>query len=457
MVTYSLIALSLILLVRMLPGSGYSPGHVWGYTWAFAWACQAFLGAGFLLDSNIVVLVASGNVAFILAAYIASSRQIVDGSESSASRQRQEFQYASTIRSVIGMVLLLAAFITLDFGLRKLGHLGIKSVFAGSFTDFATSLRDTKASVAFFATPPEITASATLMTCVAVLAGIESALPRSRAAMALIGGTLVLAFITSAGTGVRNYLFVAILVLISAHLAAKIYLNGASYKPSGRAFIVGGAMVLGFLAWVVVVQSARRGDYSFEQVAATLDYLRAWFAGYVPALSQWTATLDLYGNLADNSIPAANLLRGILGPLGLASGEGFDTTTATVDIGNGATSNAMTVFRWLLPDFGFAGSLLACAVAGLVSQTVYQRVLAGSTFFLVPLAASYAVIIYSFNGWFFTYGSRLLGVALALIIVVLSQKLRTRVAELPPTASDRTCAPDKFETAKGEERSPSQH
>ena len=429
MVLYFMIALGLVLLVRTLLGRGYSPGHVWGYTWAFAWGCQALLGGGYLLDSNTVILVSSCNVAFILAAYIASAPKVNDSTKIGAAVQHQPFLDATRLRSTIGLILVAVGIVALDLGLKQLRHPGIVGVFGGSFTDFATSLRDTKSSLNV-AAPLEFTVSTALMNCAAVLAGIQSALPRSRVGIGLIAGTIGLAFMQSAGTGVRSYLLMAILILISSHLATKLYMNGVAFRFRARALMTSGALVFAFLVWVVIVQSARRGDFSFAQVAATLDYLRAWFAGYIPALSQWTATFDLYGSPSDNPLPAENLLRGVLGPLGFVSGEGIDSVTAAVDIGSGAFSNAMTVFRPLLSDFGFAGSIVACAIAGLLSQTAYRRVSSGSVALLVPLIACYAAIIYSFNGWFFAYGSRLVGVALALVIVVTCHRLRGRAAKL---------------------------
>ncbi|MBB3042242.1 O-antigen polymerase [Nocardioides soli] len=410
-------AVALVAFATLVLPAKYTPGHVWSYAWAFAWACQAVLGTGYLLDWGTAVFVAACNLAFLFAAYLAvPAVSRVPGS--SPTGRVVNLGTGSRARLVTCVACLMLAVLSLQIGLRQIGHPGLNSMLGGSYSQFSDSLRVTKSNFSVngvWVTPTAITVSATLLVAASVLAGLEVAVARNEArwrARLQMGAVLVLAFVTSASTGVRSYLLITIFMVLGTYLATKVFVVGVGFSVSGRAAAGGAAAVAGFLVWVVVVQSARRGDMSFERVGATLDYLRAWFAGYMPALSQWSADVDPSGGGFGE-----NLSRGVLVPLGLARGEGFGEQVEAVAIGDGGMSNAMTVFRVLLLDFGFPGALIACVVAGFVSQRVYLRVVAGSIGWVVPLAAVYAAALYSFNGWFFAYGSRIGGVVLAAVVM----------------------------------------
>jgi len=440
-VIYAAISASLILLAHGILPRGYTPGHVWAYAWAFAWACQAILGAGYLLDMGTVAFVTACNFAFILAAYIASAGRAHEPAENIVSCRRQELEVASKIRSTACIASIVLGLIALNSGLKEMGNQGLVWLFSGSLADFQTSLVETKTSFANereWVTPAAISVALVFLTCAAILSGIESAIARRerrRVAGVLLVGLAAFAFIASAGTGVRGYLLVTGLFFCASYLAAKIFVLGGAFRIPGCAYVVGIVTAFVFLIWVVVVQSARRGDFSFGQVGETLDYLRLWFAGYLPALSQWSSGADLHGG----GVPGMHLLAGVLSNLGIGQGEGFTEKISQAEIGDGVTSNAMTVFRVLLVDFGYPGSLVACVVAGFISQQVYLRVLRGSAWAIVPLAAIYAAALYSFNYWLFARGSRIGGVVLAFIIVVVSTRLRSAVPRRPSVASpDRT-------------------
>ncbi len=394
---------------------------VWAYAWAFAWGCQAVLGSGFLLDNGTVAFVATCNFVFIVGAFSASAISDRLPAEATLSDRQKKLEATSRIRSVACIASVLLGLMALTFGLKEIGHPGLSSLFSGSFVQFGTSLVETKSSLnidGVWVTPTAITVASAFLTCASVLSGVECALAHRgwwKVPSALVVAVLTFAFITSATTGIRNHLLVSILIFATACLAAKVLTTGGRVRISGRAYVIGAVVGGVFLAWVVIVQSARRGDFSFARVGATLDFLRSWFAGYLPALAQWSSDTD-----PQAGIPGLNLLRGILTPLGVVEGEGFSEQIPVVSIGNGATSNAMTIFRVLLLDFGYVGSIVVCAVAGFISQRVYTRVVNGSINSIVLLAAVYAAAFYSINYWFFAYGSRIGGVVLAFVVIAYS-------------------------------------
>ncbi|MGV0579277.1 O-antigen polymerase [Mycolicibacterium elephantis] len=434
---YGAIAVGLILIAHSVLPRGYSPGHVWAYAWGFAWICQAILGAGYLLDVRTVVFVSLGNLVFILGAYIGSSGTGPLPTEPPTRDRSQELELSSGIRGAACVACVLLGLVALNSGLKQVGNRGLAGIFSGSFIDFGTSLVETKASFTdegVYVTPAGITIALVFLTTAAVLAGMECALVRRErwnAAITLVLIVSIFGFITSAGTGVRGYLLTALLLLISAYLATKIFVAGLLFKIPFRAYFIGFIAAAVFLIWVVVVQSVRRGDFSFTRISATLDYLRAWFAGYLPALSQWSYEADLHGGVYHGPVPGVNLLAGVLGNLGVVEGQGITQQVTPVAIGEGSTSNAMTIFRVLLLDFGYPGTLIVCAIAGYVSQRIYLRVLGGAIWAIVPLTAIYAITLYSFDYWFFARGSRIAGVVLAFVVVMVSARIQNRMRCMP--------------------------
>lgn len=436
---YLFLAASLVFVARILLAPGYSPAHLWAYTWALAWGLQAVFGFGYQLDLSTVLFVAVCNFVFIGAAAIATSNDGQNLTEAVKAERRSDLFPGSRLRFLAGVASVALGLVALSLGLRKLGRSGVRGIFNGSFNEFASSLVETKASFAderVWVTPPEISAALLLLTCAAILAGIEAGLvvaERRRSTIALCVAVAAFAFMASAGTGVRGHFLTTAILFTVSYLAAKSFINGQSYKLPTKFFMAGLLLVSSFLIWAVVVQSARLRDLSFSQLGATLDHLRAWFAGYLPALSQWSAETDLPGRVFSGEVPV--LAAGALGPLGVGQGEAFTEKVGLAEIGDGATTNAMTLFRVLLLDFGYAGTLVACAVAGFVAQRIYIKVVSGATWAIVPLVGLYASVLWSFNYWFFARGSRVSGLLLALIVVLVSMWLSR-----PARSADRDSA-----------------
>jgi oligosaccharide repeat unit polymerase len=436
MIAYLALAAALVLSAGLLPDRGFTPARVWAYTWAVAWVCQALLGSKFWLDGYTAVFVGVCNFAFIAGALIASHPSDRKPRSVALDTARWDrLEESSNIRLLVGAACVLVGLIALNIGLKNIGHPGVASIFANSFSEFSQLANETKigmTQLGLYVRSSGLTVATVLLSCAAVLSGIELALVRRKLlvdsrAQLLAAGVVALAFLMSAGTGVRSYALIALLLAGSAYLAMKACLTGADFRIPRRLFISGFATVSMLALWSVVIQSGRRRDYSFDRLGDTLDYLRTWVAGYMPALSQWISAGGLQGDLLSlDRFAGSHLLRGGLAPLGLASGQGFDEVVEVVAIGNGATSNAMTIFRVLLQDFGYPGTIIATLVLGFIAQRVYSRVGKGSIVLVVPLAGFYAAILFSVNYWFFGYGSRVVGVALAFAVVLLSVRFKSR-------------------------------
>jgi oligosaccharide repeat unit polymerase len=412
----------LFFLAQILPGGRYSPGRIWAYTWAVAWLGQAILGQGYALSLHTYVFVLICDASFIVGYLISMGgpTRLIHKTVSShvdittvVDSRLLRYSYWASIILGLGF---------LQLGAQHLGRGSLTSLFGGSFADFSNALTTTKASLQAGGVenvPMTITLAGTFQVCAAALAAIELAgSSRDKAGRGVINFVcqFALAFFISAVTGVRSYLLVAVLVYFTAYLATSLSVQGLTFRISSKLIAAGVAAVLVFLAWTIIVQSARRGDVTLSHVDSTVGYLRAWFAGYVPALSVWSQ-----GSLTSSLGWGVNLGRGLLGPLGLVPPDVYGLQTPAVAIGDGATSNAMTIFRPLLLDFGYIGSVVASIAGGIVSARIFRGVLRGSTGCIVMLAAVYAAVLFSFNDWFFGYGSRVLGLVLALVILLTAK------------------------------------
>lgn len=432
MILYLSFAASLAILARTsLPGN-YSPAHLWAYTWAFAWACQAVFGAGYLIATPIALFVGACNIAFLIGAFVASgagSRALLRERPSNVQARLRAGSKLRTQATLVGVV---AGIVSLELGLRQIGHPGLRFLVTASLVNVAEALVTTKSSFnvnGVWVRPVGISLATLLLLCGAVLAGIEASIVRRKArrnAAAALASVALLATLLSLSTGVRSYLVLATCMYLGSYLTARVAASGPNLRVPGTVYIAGLVVVGMLLVWTVVVQSARRGDLTFAGISDTLDYLRAWFAGYIPALSQWLSTEPAVGTGL-----GTNLGRGVIGPLGMSQGEGVSSPLAAVAIGNGASSNAMTVFRVLIADFGYAGSIVACAVGGFLAERIWHRVSLGSVGWIAPLAAIYAAVLYSFNYWFFAYGSRIAAVALAGVTVWIAD-VRSRDTNIRP-------------------------
>jgi oligosaccharide repeat unit polymerase len=442
-IAYLALAASLVFCAGLLPDRGFTPARVWAYTWAVAWVCQALLGSNFWLDGYTAVFVGVCNFAFIAGALMASGQS--DREQHRVYRDSARWdrlEASSNIRLLVGAACVLVGLIALNIGLKKLGHPGVASIFMSSFSEFSKLANETKNSMSqggLYVRSAGVTLATALLTCSAVLSGIELALVRRKLlvdarAQLLAAGVFGFAFLMSAGTGVRSYLLVALLLAASAYFAMKACLTGADFRIPRRLYISGFVAFSMLAIWSVVIQSGRRRDYSFARVSETLDYLRGWVAGFMPALSQWISAGGLQGDLLSlDRFAGSHLLRGVLAPLGFESGQGFDEVVSAVVIGDGASSNAMTIFRVFLQDFGYTGTIIVTFFVGFISQHVYNRVGKGSFGLVVPLTGFYAAILFSVNYWFFAYGSRVLGISLAFVVVLLSDHFKSRsvVADRP--------------------------
>lgn len=445
MSAWSLIPAFILFGLAIFPAASLSSPVMLGtLAWALLWLLNALVGFGFAQSSEVLVYVLIGNLMFYLGGIIAtagwhppplSSLQI--------SARREHLALGLRSRQVIAWLLVLISIIAMDNGMREMGNSsGILSFASAGQDQFFEMLRLGKASLSEdgeWAIPRGITVATAALCAAGILVGIDlksretGRSPTRSAVLAVAVGLAT--FVLSAGTGVRGLLIVVGFLLLGGYLAAEAFCTGGRNAITRR--VVGwlGISVVGFLVWVVVVQSARLQDSSFSNVGQTLDHLRPWFAGYIPALSQW---YELHFSSSDLTW-GSTLMRSIAGPLGLASGEGFDAQVGFVWIADGISSNAMTIYRVLWSDFGVVGGAGLSMIAGFAAQFIYRRAVERSGIWLPLLAAAYASVLYSINYWFFGYGARVLALAIVVAVFIFTAPAlnRRNVRRERPSQSSR--------------------
>lgn len=224
----------------------------------------------------------------------------------------------------------------------------------------------------------------------------------------------IIAFLTalsfSAITTVRIFFLVPAILSVASFLAGAAY-NAREQELFRPRYVIAAISILFSLLFLTILfQTVRLGDRTYG-LEYTLNHMRPWVAGYIPAFGLWLSEpsqSNTFGQL---------FLRGILAPMGLAQGEGLTERLELISLGNGQTTNASTLFRVVVGDWGKLGAVLFTALLGVISGICYRATKNGSPLGATFLVGVIAAILWSPNYWFFGYGSRVLAISLALIVL----------------------------------------
>jgi oligosaccharide repeat unit polymerase len=226
--------------------------------------------------------------------------------------------------------------------------------------------------------------------------------------------------LTTASTSVRSSTLMPIIFIVSGYIAGQVltqrHRNLLTVRNVARVTI----FVLLFSIFVVFFQMIRLGTVGTYVIASTLNHLRPWVAGYLPAFSGW------YNRSWDGSLALGlNTFHGVANAFGV-EGEGISQYLTGWYIGNGQSSNAATVIRVFVADFGIVGSLIFCFAWGAASAWLSRSTARLSNVALPLLAVNIATIIWSPDGWLLGYGSRLLSIFVLLAYFGLAPRVRFR-------------------------------
>lgn len=423
----------------------FSPVRIWLAMWTVTWAINFLIGDVYYYSGEAVLIVVLGISFYTLGAFVfwtSSPKDVhVDDMKTAAF---MDILMRSNSLTYLTTLTLLAQLPLIDLGMRKFSNSTLIVLLTSGRERMFEIMKESQATLYLnneFNFPVEFKLVTLFTTFLAIFIFVRlSAWPLRKwdVANALLLALISLVF--SASANVRSLLLVPIIVGFFSFYTGAI-LNRRTHLFTKKYIILGVSSVLtGFAAWIVVVQSARMGDTNFDRIGATLNHMRPWFAGYIPALSVWY----------DDNIASADytwggyFFRAILAPLGLVSGEGFDERVDAVGIGNWQTSNAMTIFRVLIADFGPIGTLFATFVLGYVGEFTYRKTITQAGPWTVLLIAFNCACFFSINFWFFFYGARVFSfIGAALVMALLSRSARRRVMRLRAKLQNRYHSPER--------------
>lgn len=224
---------------------------------------------------------------------------------------------------------------------------------------------------------------------------------------------------------IRSPTFMALLLLVTGTIAGRTMLGREKSLFKLRNFLIALVTCFALVLMMFFFQSMRLGDYSFQQTAKTIEHMRIWFAGYLPAFNgwvwkSWNGRLN-YGASCFRFLPA--VMTGQTSYL--------DTFQSNVYIGNQTYGNASTMLRVVVNDWGLIGCGVFLFIWGAISRFLLTITRRGSIVGGILFTCNLAAIVWSPNQWYFLYGSRVLAPAIA-ISYLLVRRVRLRKFNAKP-------------------------
>lgn len=414
----SVVFITIFLLLRS-GNTRFSPVRVWTFMWAASFGFHAIFGGVYYFSPLIILVVAIGGISYIFGALVfwISNRSIKPISKTTAENFRKYLSRSRSVQAGIlfGNLLLLPI---MELGVRNYSGSSLSKFFSAPTARIMVTMREnhsvlSQAHVLNF--PTEFKIATMMIVILAVFSFYRISFERPRLSdMLNVALLIVISLLLSAVTSVRSMILIPIIVGSFSFFAGCV-LNYRTHVLVSKKVIFGSiSVIILFSVWVVFIQSARLGDVTISRLGATLAHLRPWVAGYIPALSVWAEGLG--------SAPLMGgqfFFGGFLGPLGLGGGEGFSARLVHADIGNYQYSNAMTIYRVFILDFGMVGAMIFPFFLGWLGEFFFQRSLRNGGGWIPILIAQYCWTFFSVNYWFFFYGARVFG----MIFVVFSFSL----------------------------------
>ena len=179
--------------------------------------------------------------------------------------------------------------------------------------------------------------------------------------------------------------------------------------------------LVGIPLMFVMTQAARMGitKFSADSLNSLVDHLKVWFSGNVSAFSYWFEQDDRSGGYFNGAYTFAGLnewLGGKMRDVGIYS-KSFDLD------GHFHFSNIYTLFRFLIDDFGIAGTLVCWFLLGIFCRTLYSKILKGDFVACAILSGVFTFILFSFVASVFAYNTVLFAWLIFVLITFASEKL----------------------------------
>ena len=219
----------------------------------------------------------------------------------------------------------------------------------------------------------------------------------------------------------RAVLINAMFLFLSSLITHYVLMHGRrALLFSKRNLIYMSLALIGVPAMFLITQAARMGitKFSADSLLSLVDHLKVWFSGNVSAFSFWFEQDDKSGQLFKGAYTFAGLnewLGGKTRDMGIY-GKSFDLD------GHFHFSNIYTVFRFMIDDFGPAGTLLCWFGLGIFCRFLYQKILNGDFVSSAVLSGIMTWILFSFATSVFAYNTVLFAWFIFVLITYFSEK-----------------------------------
>lgn len=255
--------------------------------------------------------------------------------------------------------------------------------------------------------------------CASFGAGLALASPRSRSSRCIALLPLVPASAVAAILTTKAVVLFSIVIMAGSFLAARVVVSAGreTFFRARRLLTVvglGALLVPGF----VVIQLARYG-YSLDnpgQVLEAVTRLRIGLFSYAGVFSSWFESP--YRSTGGLHL-GAYTFAGAFSALGLQERTaGLYTDSAYIGTDQ-IPSNIYTIFRGLIEDFGWVGSMGFLLAIGFIAGIAFARLRKGNVRYLPILAGFYACSLWSFVVDIFIYNTILVAWLLFTTYVLL--------------------------------------
>ena len=219
----------------------------------------------------------------------------------------------------------------------------------------------------------------------------------------------------------RAVFIFAVVLFIASLLSHYILLNKKKvlfFSNKTFAIILAGLVVIPVLFFIT--QAARMGisKISVSSFGSIIEHLKVYFSGNVSAFSFWFEERSA-GILSYGAFTFAGLnewLGGDARDLGIYN-KAIDLS------GHMQFSNVYTLFRFLIDDFGLAGTLIFWFALGIFCRWVYGRILKGDFIAAAIHAGLFAWLLFSFITSIFAYNTVLFAWLIFVLITFASERL----------------------------------
>ena len=193
----------------------------------------------------------------------------------------------------------------------------------------------------------------------------------------------------------------ALFLWLSGLLAMRVRLGKTEIKRKTILQLVCGAGVLSVL--FILSSLLRYKMYNLSQLSLIYEKLTVYYVGFLSGFSQW---FELSSYQSSDLGLGQYTLAGLYDVFGFQEKD-LGIFSAAVPVGNYST-NIYTVFRYLLQDFGVAGSLLLLFCVGFIAGYCYKRTKQGSYITMPILIIFYTQLLFSNTTSIFGYNTILL-------------------------------------------------